>query len=75
MSEPRKKVPITELPIRVFKEIGGKGQHLAFIDAGEFHLTFLAGGALEAKRKARTWVQEQHDKLQGRKKKPAGGGE
>jgi len=63
------KVPITELPIRVFKEIGGKGQHAAVIDAGTIRITFIADGAMEVKRKAKAWAQTEHDKLT--KRKPA----
>lgn len=68
MSEPRKKIPFNELPIRVFKEIGGKGQHLAYLDGGVIRFTFIADGAIEAKRKAKAWAQAEYDKVTGKKK-------
>lgn len=71
MSEPRKNVPITELPIRVFKEVGGAGAYASIIEAGPYRMTFFAAGALDAKRKAKAWAQEQHDRLQGKKKPEA----
>lgn len=67
MAEPKKKIPINELPIRVFREIGGKGQHAAVIDAGAFRITFIADGAMESRNKARTWAQTEHEKLSKRK--------
>ena len=71
MSEPKKKIPITELPIRVFREIGGKGQHAAVIDAGTIRITFIADGAMESRRKAKDWARVEHDKMLGHKKAKA----
>lgn len=69
MAEPRKKIPITECPIRVFKEIGGKAEYASVIDAGSIRITFFASGAIDAKRKAKVWAQTEHDKMMGHKKR------
>lgn len=53
------KVPLTELPIRIFRAIDDSGDYLAFVNAGTIHFTFMASSAMEAKRKAKTWLAEQ----------------
>lgn len=63
MREPRKKIPFTELPIRVFREVGGKGEYLALIEAGSMQFSFLADGALKSRQKAKTFAHEQTAKV------------
>lgn len=57
------KVPLTELPIQIFRAIDGSNTHLAFVDAGAVHFTFKAPTAIEAKRKAKTFLADQTEKV------------
>lgn len=56
--EAKKTVPITDLPIQLFRPVSGDGDHLALINTGRMHFTFLAPTAMAARRKAKEWAQD-----------------
>ena len=53
------KVPLTELPIRIARFIDGSNEYVAVVNAGTIRFTFIAPTAMQAKRKAKTWLAEQ----------------
>ena len=58
MAEAKKITPISDLPINLYRPMSGEGDHLALINAGSMHFTFLAPTAMEAKRRAREWASK-----------------
>ena len=62
MNEPKKKkIPVTEQPIQLFKPMNGEGDFLALIRVGgSWNCVFLAPTAMGAKRKAQAWAAEQY---------------
>ena len=56
MKPPSKKVPITSLPIHVYKPLTEGRPHLAYI--GDLPMKFTGPTAMGVMRKAREWAKE-----------------
>lgn len=67
------RVPLTELPIRIFRAIDGSNDHVAHVHAGPIQFTCIAPSAIEAKRKMKAFIHEQTERAKGVRRKKEGG--